>query len=78
MKTFFGETFIDKLKLKEANIYNPIKLEYYKIENEAINIEKYGIEITERVPILINPNKFNEKYLSTKEHRMGHILGGII
>ena len=43
-------------------------------------LEEYGIEITERVPILIDPNKYNEKYLSTKEHRMGHILsmGGII
>ncbi len=37
-------------------------------------LEEYGIEITERVPILISPNEFNEKYLSTKEHRMGHIL----
>ncbi len=37
-------------------------------------LEEYGIEIVERVPILISPNQFNEKYLSTKEHRMGHIL----
>lgn len=45
MKTFFGGTFIDKLKLREARIYNPIKLEYYKIENEANNKEEYGIEV---------------------------------
>ena len=38
-------------------------------------LEEYGIEITERVPILISPNEYNSKYLSTKEHRMGHILG---
>ena len=37
-------------------------------------LEEYGIEIVERVPILISPNQFNEKYLSTKEHRMGHLL----
>ena len=37
-------------------------------------LEQYGIEITERVPILINPNEFNEKYLLTKESRMGHML----
>ena len=37
-------------------------------------LEEYGIEIVERVPILIKPNEFNEKYLSTKENRMGHIF----
>ena len=37
-------------------------------------LEEYGIEIVERVPILIKPNEFNEKYLITKENRMGHIL----
>ena len=37
-------------------------------------LEEYGIEITERVPILISPNEYNSRYLSTKEHRMGHML----
>ena len=37
-------------------------------------LEEYGIEIVERVPILISPNQFNEKYLSTKEFRMGHLM----
>lgn len=37
-------------------------------------LEEYGIEIVERVPVLIPVNKFNEKYMSTKEHRMGHLL----
>ncbi len=39
-------------------------------------LEQYGIEITERVPILIAANEFNEKYLHTKESRMGHIFSG--
>ena len=38
-------------------------------------LEQYGIEITERVPIVITPNEHNEKYLGTKAHRMGHIFG---
>ena len=38
-------------------------------------LEEYGIEITERVPILIPPNEYNSRYLTTKEQRMGHILG---
>ena len=37
-------------------------------------LEQYGIEITERVPILIAANEYNEKYLQTKESRMGHIF----
>ncbi len=37
-------------------------------------LEQYGIEITERVPIVISPNEFNEKYLGTKADRMGHIF----
>lgn len=45
MKTFYGETFINKTKLNEASIYNPIKLEYYKIENKENTKEAYGIEV---------------------------------
>ena len=37
-------------------------------------LEEYGIEIVERVPILIRPNEFNERYLDTKAVRMGHIM----
>ena len=37
-------------------------------------LEEYGIEIVERVPILIKPNEYNEKYLDTKALRMGHML----
>lgn len=38
-------------------------------------LEEYGIEITERVPIVITPNDYNVKYLDTKASRMGHIFG---
>ena len=38
-------------------------------------LEEYGIEITERVPIVITPNDYNMKYLDTKASRMGHIFG---
>lgn len=34
----------------------------------------YGMEITETIPIIIPPNEHNQKYLKTKQERMGHRL----
>lgn len=37
-------------------------------------LEGYGLEIAETVPIVIEPNPYNERYLKTKQVRMGHEL----
>ena len=37
-------------------------------------IEGYGLDIVERVPLIIEPNPHNERYLQTKRDRMGHQL----
>ncbi|MBU0615551.1 MAG: GTP cyclohydrolase II [Nanoarchaeota archaeon] len=37
-------------------------------------IEKYGLRITERVPIIIKPTKESERYLNTKKVKLGHLL----
>lgn len=41
---------------------------------KVVALEGYGLEITERVPIVVQPNRFNEAYLRTKQERMGHLL----
>ena len=42
MKTFYAGVFMDKELLAKEGIRYPIKLEYYKIENEE---NKFGIEV---------------------------------
>jgi 3,4-dihydroxy 2-butanone 4-phosphate synthase / GTP cyclohydrolase II len=37
-------------------------------------IEGYGLDIVERVPLIIEPNPHNQRYLQTKRDRMGHQL----
>lgn len=37
-------------------------------------LEGYGLEIVERVPIQLQHNKDNEKYLHTKQEKLGHML----
>lgn len=44
---------------------NPVK---------RVGLESYGLEIVENVPIIIEPNKYNRRYLETKRVRMGHKL----
>lgn len=44
---------------------NPVK---------RVGLEGFGLEVVEIIPIEIQPNKFNQKYLKTKRDRMGHHL----
>ena len=41
---------------------------------KVVGLQGYGLEIVERVPLIIPPNRFNERYLDTKEKKMGHFL----
>ncbi len=41
---------------------------------KVVGLQGYGLKITARVPLVIEPNKFNQRYLNTKEEKLGHVL----
>jgi 3,4-dihydroxy 2-butanone 4-phosphate synthase/GTP cyclohydrolase II len=41
---------------------------------KIVGLEGYGLTVTKRIPIEINPTEANTHYLKTKKERMGHIL----
>jgi len=41
---------------------------------KIIGLEGYGLNISERVPIIIPPNDDNKRYLETKKEKLGHLL----
>lgn len=59
------EYILEYFKLKKIQLLtnNPTKIESLK-----------NIEITKRIPIQIEPNPYNEKYLQVKKEQMGHLL----
>ena len=62
-----GAQILQKLGVHKMKLMtkNPVK---------RIGLESYGLEIVENVPIEINPNEYNRRYLETKKERMGHTL----
>ncbi|MDD3875792.1 MAG: bifunctional 3,4-dihydroxy-2-butanone-4-phosphate synthase/GTP cyclohydrolase II [Bacteroidales bacterium] len=41
---------------------------------KRVGLAAYGLEIIETIPLIIKPNKFNLRYLKTKQTKMGHTL----
>jgi 3,4-dihydroxy 2-butanone 4-phosphate synthase/GTP cyclohydrolase II len=41
---------------------------------KIVGLAGYGLKIVEQVPIKVKPNPHNERYLKTKQQKMGHLL----
>lgn len=41
---------------------------------KIIDLERYGIEVAERIPLIATPNATNRDYLKTKQTKLGHLL----
>ncbi len=44
---------------------------------KIVGLEGYGLEVTERVPLSVEPQPHNRRYLSTKKEKMGHLLENV-
>ena len=62
-----GVQILADLGIKKIRLMtnNPKKIE---------GLEKYGIKIVERVPLVIKPTTTNKKYLEAKKNKLGHYL----
>lgn len=62
-----GANILHSLGIKNMRLMtnNPVK---------RIGLEGYGVKIAEIVPLEVEPNPYNERYMETKKNRMGHNL----
>lgn len=62
-----GANILHSLGIRKMKLMtnNPVK---------RIGLEGYGVEVTEIVPLEVEPNEYNYRYMTTKRERMGHIL----
>lgn len=62
-----GASILNLLGIRKMKLItnNPVK---------RIGLEGYGLEVVDNVGIEIAPNRYNLRYMLTKQHRMGHTL----
>lgn len=41
---------------------------------KRVGLEAYGLEVTERVPLVIPPNPLNQRYIQAKKEKLGHLI----
>jgi 3,4-dihydroxy 2-butanone 4-phosphate synthase/GTP cyclohydrolase II len=42
---------------------------------KLLGLEGYGLQIAEQIPLTVEPNPHNKRYLETKRDKLGHMLG---
>ncbi|WP_395497500.1 3,4-dihydroxy-2-butanone-4-phosphate synthase [Rickettsiella endosymbiont of Litargus connexus] len=64
---WIGAQMLQNLKILQIKLLtnNPQKI---------IDLEQYGIEVVERIPLIATPNSTNHAYLKTKQTKLGHLL----
>jgi len=62
-----GAQILHNLGMTKINLLtnNPAKI---------FGLDKYGVEVEERVPLVLQPGEHNNFYLATKRDKMGHII----
>lgn len=62
-----GAQILADLGLKKIRLLtnNPKKI---------VGLEGYGLEVVERVPLIVRPSKSNKRYLRTKKEKLGHAI----
>lgn len=64
---WIGAQMLQNLKILQIKLLtnNPQKI---------IDLEQYGIDVVERIPLIATPNLANHAYLKTKQTKLGHLL----
>ena len=62
-----GAQILADLGVKDMRILtnNPKKI---------VGLDAYGLNVIERIPIIVPTNPENEKYMKTKHDKLGHLL----
>jgi 3,4-dihydroxy 2-butanone 4-phosphate synthase/GTP cyclohydrolase II len=62
-----GAQILADIGLRKIRLISNSPRKYY-------GIESFGLEIVERIPLVITPNEHNLRYLRTKSTKLGHIM----
>ncbi len=61
------EPMLEHLKIKAVNLMT-------NNSRKVAALEKYGVNVAQRVPLQVGKNRHNEEYLATKMGKLGHMM----